>query len=185
MYRPTVQESHSEYLCCWISYWQCNTPHEGENSFSDLTYLAKVDGSAQHLGIDPFPDLVGHFGAPWWPFWVLRRCGVAGPRRRQAGISWIFNTKFCMTFLSSNCSDSIFEQEKCFFLMDQKSIGNLISEIHRQNVYSAGKTIAVKGAMTPELIGATCWPCVPPPLPTPCTFQTLHLNPKLFIPLQV
>ena len=56
--------------------------------------------------------------------------------------------------------------------MDQKSIGNLISEIHRQNVYSAGKTIAVKGAMTPELIGATCWPCVPPQPPTP---HPLHI----------
>ena len=19
--------------------------------------------------LDPFPDPVGHFGAPWWPFW--------------------------------------------------------------------------------------------------------------------
>ena len=32
---------------------------------------------ANNLGLDPFPDPVGHFGAPWWPFWVLqavRRC---------------------------------------------------------------------------------------------------------------
>ena len=22
-------------------------------------------------GLDPFPDPVGHFGAPWPPFWIL------------------------------------------------------------------------------------------------------------------
>ena len=30
-----------------------------------------------NLGLDPFPDPVGHFGAPWRPFWILqavRRC---------------------------------------------------------------------------------------------------------------
>ena len=29
------------------------------------------------LGSKSFPDPVGHFGAPWWPFWILqavRRC---------------------------------------------------------------------------------------------------------------
>ena len=32
---------------------------------------------ANNLGMDPFPDPVGHFGAPWRPFWILqavRRC---------------------------------------------------------------------------------------------------------------
>ena len=32
---------------------------------------------ANNLGLDPFPDPVGHFGAPWRPFWILqavRRC---------------------------------------------------------------------------------------------------------------
>ena len=30
-----------------------------------------------NLGIDTFPDPIGHFGAPWRPFWILqavRRC---------------------------------------------------------------------------------------------------------------
>ena len=40
--------------------------------------LKKVNFFAGHpVGLDPFPDPVGHFGAPWWPFWVLqavRRC---------------------------------------------------------------------------------------------------------------
>ena len=34
------------------------------------------NGSAQ-LGADTFPDPIGHFGAPWRPFWILqamRRC---------------------------------------------------------------------------------------------------------------
>ena len=26
---------------------------------------------ANNLGLDPFPDPVGHFGAPWWPFWIF------------------------------------------------------------------------------------------------------------------
>ena len=25
-----------------------------------------------NLGLDPFPDPVGHFGAPWRPFWISR-----------------------------------------------------------------------------------------------------------------
>ena len=27
---------------------------------------------ANNLGLDPFPDHVGHFGAPWRPFWILQ-----------------------------------------------------------------------------------------------------------------
>ena len=27
---------------------------------------------ANNLGLDPFPDPVGHFGAPWWPFGLRR-----------------------------------------------------------------------------------------------------------------
>ena len=26
---------------------------------------------ANNLGLDPFPDPVGHFGAPWQPFWIF------------------------------------------------------------------------------------------------------------------
>ena len=26
---------------------------------------------AKNLGFDPFPDPVGHFEAPWWPFWIF------------------------------------------------------------------------------------------------------------------
>ena len=36
------------------------------------TYLAKVVYSIiapNNLWLDPFPDPVGHFWAPWWPFW--------------------------------------------------------------------------------------------------------------------
>ena len=25
----------------------------------------------KHPKIDPFPDPVSHFGAPWWPFWIF------------------------------------------------------------------------------------------------------------------
>ena len=27
---------------------------------------------ANNLGLDPFPDPVGHFGLPWQPFWISR-----------------------------------------------------------------------------------------------------------------
>ena len=26
---------------------------------------------ANNLGLEPFPDPVGHFEAPWWPFWIF------------------------------------------------------------------------------------------------------------------
>ena len=26
----------------------------------------------KELGLDPFPDPVGNFGAPWQPFWILQ-----------------------------------------------------------------------------------------------------------------
>ena len=29
----------------------------------------KCDGSAKKLRVDPFPENVGYFGAPWRPFW--------------------------------------------------------------------------------------------------------------------
>ena len=31
----------------------------------------KLTGAPQNLGVDPFPDPVGHFGAPWRPFWIF------------------------------------------------------------------------------------------------------------------
>ena len=31
----------------------------------------KLKGAPQNLGVDPFPDPVGHFGAPWRPFWIF------------------------------------------------------------------------------------------------------------------
>ena len=27
---------------------------------------------ANNLGLDPFPDPIGHFGAPWRPFWIFQ-----------------------------------------------------------------------------------------------------------------
>ena len=31
----------------------------------------KLTGAPQNLGVDPFPVPVGHFGAPWRPFWIF------------------------------------------------------------------------------------------------------------------
>ena len=30
---------------------------------------------SNNLGLDIFPDTVGNFGAPWWPFWILQAVG--------------------------------------------------------------------------------------------------------------
>ena len=30
-------------------------------------------GATKNLGVDHFPDPVGHFEAPWWPFWGSHR----------------------------------------------------------------------------------------------------------------
>ena len=30
-----------------------------------------LTGAPKNPGVDPFPDPVGHFGAPWWPFWIF------------------------------------------------------------------------------------------------------------------
>ena len=29
-------------------------------------------GVPKNLGVHPFPDPVGHFGAPSWPFWTFK-----------------------------------------------------------------------------------------------------------------
>ena len=31
----------------------------------------KLLRTTKNLGVDTFPDLVGHFGAPWQPFWIF------------------------------------------------------------------------------------------------------------------
>ena len=31
----------------------------------------KLTGAPQNLGVDPYPVPVGHFGAPWRPFWIF------------------------------------------------------------------------------------------------------------------
>ena len=31
----------------------------------------KLTGAPKYLEVDTFPDPVGHFGAPWWPFWIF------------------------------------------------------------------------------------------------------------------
>ena len=28
-------------------------------------------GAPQNLGVHPFPDPIGHLGAPWRPFWIF------------------------------------------------------------------------------------------------------------------
>merc|ERR1719206_469724 len=34
--------------------------------------MRKLTGAPNNLGLDPFPDPVGHFWAPWRPFWISR-----------------------------------------------------------------------------------------------------------------
>ena len=32
----------------------------------------KLTGAPNNLGLESFPDPVGHFGAPWRPFWIFQ-----------------------------------------------------------------------------------------------------------------
>ena len=42
-------------------------------------------------GVDTFPDPVGHFEAPWRPFWILQVVGIAGGERVPPLLSdWYF-----------------------------------------------------------------------------------------------
>ena len=42
----------------------------------------------KHLGVGPFPDPIGNFGAPWWPFWILQ--AVSGSNWYSvAGGDWV------------------------------------------------------------------------------------------------
>ena len=47
---------------------------------------------ANNLGFDPFPDPVGHFGAPWWPFWISRP--LIGRNTRSARIKKLIQRKW-------------------------------------------------------------------------------------------
>ena len=40
----------------------------------------KLIGGSNNLRFELFADPVSHFGAPWWPFWILqaRRCNFSG-----------------------------------------------------------------------------------------------------------
>ena len=61
-----------------------------------------MTGAPQNLGVDTFPDPVGHFGAHWQAVRRCRRCGVAGGERvPPAPLGWYF---------------------KCFLVMKEKFV---------------------------------------------------------------
>ena len=47
---------------------------------------------ANNLVLDPFPDPVGHFGAPWQPFWISRP--LIGRNTRSARIKKLILLKW-------------------------------------------------------------------------------------------
>ena len=51
----------------------------------------KLTGAPNNLGLDPFPDPVGHFGAPWRPFWISRP--LIGRNTRSAQIKKLIQQK--------------------------------------------------------------------------------------------
>ena len=51
----------------------------------------KLTGVPNNLGLDPFADPVGHFGAHWQAVRHCRRCGVAGGERvPPAPLGWYY-----------------------------------------------------------------------------------------------
>ena len=56
---------------------------------SKKTIKQKCMGAPNNLGVDPFPDPLSHFGAPWWPFWMgsgVFQAVSECPNYRYAGI---------------------------------------------------------------------------------------------------
>ena len=55
------------------------------------TYFAKVARTPKKKEINTFPDPIGHFGAPWWPFWIsghsLTACNAAPPAKSKMAAS--------------------------------------------------------------------------------------------------
>ena len=47
-----------------------------EEVLGSKNLFGKLTGAPKNLGVDTFPDPVGHFGAPWWPFWISRVLGI-------------------------------------------------------------------------------------------------------------
>ena len=75
---------------------------------------------ANNLGVDPFPDPVGHFGGPWRPFWILqavRRCrwwvSAPGAARLVFSIRFKVIKKYLLILFSfvHNMFFSIFQLE--------------------------------------------------------------------------
>ena len=56
-----------------------------------------MTGAPNNLGLDPFPDPVGHFGAHWQAVRRCRRCGVAGGVALQA-------VRRCRRWASAPCA---------------------------------------------------------------------------------
>ena len=47
------------------------TPFNGPLPPPHLKNSQKMTGARKNLGVDHFPDPVGHFEAPWQPFWIF------------------------------------------------------------------------------------------------------------------
>ena len=41
------------------------------NSLIKKAIYQKLTGVPKTLGVNPFPDTVSHFGAPYWPLWIF------------------------------------------------------------------------------------------------------------------
>ena len=69
--------SHQSFLCFFPPLFSSPLlPFLTERVLGSKTYKAKVGWSAQKPGVHPFPDPIGHFGAPWQPildFWGSHR----------------------------------------------------------------------------------------------------------------
>ena len=87
----------------------------------------------KNLGVDTFPDPVGHFGAHWHAVW---RCGVAGGERvPPAPLGW-YSEKFFLCDVKLNITKPNFSGDTIFL----SSIYNIYISILDQN-----KLIAIFG----------------------------------------
>ena len=68
--------------------------------------LTKFLVSPKNQGLEGFPEPVGHFGAPWWPFLILQvvQCGRRWVTTRLTArlVFWFDKLASCMLFNSRN-----------------------------------------------------------------------------------
>ena len=92
-YQQATKSNRGSNMTPLMISWRPIPPHPPGATKSKMPWelaLTNVDGKPRYKGINHIQDLVGHFLAPWWPFWILhevrccRQCRIVGCTVLQA-----------------------------------------------------------------------------------------------------